>query len=255
MKRVNNNIQFVFGVGFIFCLFFLLPNTVTASEVSVKNIFENINVERQKENIPSLVINETLMHIAEIRVNDMINNDYFSHQDPNGLMPWDIAIQENYNYQIIGENLALDWIQTESAINAWMESDTHKENILNTKFNETGIAIISNNSHTIIVQIFGLRHLSPATILPAVRANNQDIELNTDVSDNLVKNEQTVLTIIPKNDDSENKQVLGTTYTPYHNQEQKTVSYNQYLLLLATLTFLSISLFLLTMKTENSKNT
>ncbi|XOU94657.1 MAG: CAP domain-containing protein [Candidatus Kerfeldbacteria bacterium] len=253
MKRFNNNIQFVIGVGFIFCLFFLLPNHALASEISVESVFKEINIERQNQQIPELVLNNVLTHIAEIRANDMINNDYFDHKDPNGLMPWDYAIRENYNYQIIGENLALDWVQTEEAINAWMNSNAHRDNILNNKFNETGIAIISNNSHTIVVQLFGLQQLSPTTILPAVRANNINNDITPNIDEDSIKNEQTVLTIITKNEESENKQVLGTTYRHNLTPESNNLNISQYFLILAIISFLPLSLSLLLLRPENSK--
>ena len=253
MKRFKNNKQFVIGVGFILCLLFLFPNQVLASVVSVENIYNEINIERQKANIPDLTINDTLTHIAEIRANDMSINNYFSHKNPEGLMPWDYALQENYNYQIIGENLAIDWLNTEETVKAWMKSSTHKENILNARYTETGIAVITNNSHTLIVQIFGRQHLSPTTILPAVRANTQNIEINTDVSDDLIKNEQTVLRIIPNNSNSENKQVLGTTFGHNIDPESKNINYSQYFLILVLISFLPLSLSLLLLKPKNSK--
>ncbi len=60
-----------------------------------------------------------------------------------------------------GENLARDFSNASDAINAWMNSPTHKENILNPKYREIGVGVVegdlAGSDTTIIVQFFGTK--------------------------------------------------------------------------------------------------
>ena len=48
-----------------------------------------------------------------------------------------------YDYRYAGENLARDFSTTGPMIKAWMSSQTHKDNIVSTRYQETGIGVVN----------------------------------------------------------------------------------------------------------------
>lgn len=62
-------------------------------------------------------------------------------------------IYPHYHYRYIGEDLARDWPDDQSVVNAWLNSKTHREVMLNCTYNEVGIG--RNGSY--VVSLFGKR--------------------------------------------------------------------------------------------------
>lgn len=127
-----------------------LPGEITGRDLTRENIFNIINQERYNVGIPVLKMNNVLNAAAEVKLKDMIQNSYFSHTSPNGWMPWNWMHSVGYEYKYSGENLAINFMDVQDLDTAWMNSPTHKENILKVGYTETGIAV----SGTIVVQMF-----------------------------------------------------------------------------------------------------
>ena len=122
-------------------------------------ILELVNLERSKNGIQPLTINLQLTQSAQLKTRDMLDRNYFGHIS-NGGQKWsDFIIKSGYNYTISGENLAKNYTDSRSTVQAWMNSTTHRNNILNKDFHETGIGfgngIIDNQSTILITQQFG----------------------------------------------------------------------------------------------------
>lgn len=130
-----------------------------SSEITIQKVFDQTNIERQKQNLPLLHYNKVLSKSAELKAEDMFTNNYWAHNSPQGKSPWDFIKSVDYQYSIAGENLAKDFYDTESLIKAWMNSPTHKENILNNRYQEIGIAVVNGILNgvktTLVVQHFG----------------------------------------------------------------------------------------------------
>ncbi|KKQ35218.1 MAG: hypothetical protein US50_C0021G0007 [Candidatus Nomurabacteria bacterium GW2011_GWB1_37_5] len=125
-----------------------------------KIVFE-LNNERRLYNLPNLTTSVLLTSSATLKIQDMIANDYFSHNSPNNLNLENIMNQIGYDFALAGENLAYGDFKDERAlVTAWMESDKHRANILNDKFKDIGISTqrskINNKETWIIVEHFGL---------------------------------------------------------------------------------------------------
>lgn len=155
MIKRNVKYFFSFAVGVLFLLLFLLPQEAFALPVSQESIFNLVNNTRIENNLAPLTLEYRLTNTAIERAEDMIEKNYFAHQSPGGKMPWDLALENNYDYTYIGENLGRDWGSAEEITRAWLQSSAHRENILNPNYSDTGIAVISNDRISIIVQIFG----------------------------------------------------------------------------------------------------
>lgn len=101
------------------------------------------NQERQTQNLQTLTVNPILNKAAEMKAEDMATKSYFAHTSPEGRTPWYWLNQVDYNYQYAGENLAINFTDSSDVTSAWMNSPTHRANIVKDKYTEvgTGIAI------------------------------------------------------------------------------------------------------------------
>jgi hypothetical protein len=138
---------------------YLLMRSGMSAEVH-KAILVNItNKDRIENNVPELVLNEELTRAAEMKAEDMITYGYFAHTSPSGVSPWHWISLSGYEYEHAGENLAIDFYDSKEVAEAWMNSPTHRRNILNKKYTDIGIAvktgIYKGRRVAFVVQMFG----------------------------------------------------------------------------------------------------
>lgn len=122
-------------------LFICAASLAKAAPITNQNIEKLVNTERTQRGIAPLNVDESLNEAAYNKSLDMIRRDYFEHY-AYGLTPWDFIKNQNYDYLYAGENLAMDFTSSESLVNAWMNSETHRKNILNPDFTEMGVGIV-----------------------------------------------------------------------------------------------------------------
>jgi hypothetical protein len=107
----------------------------------------------------SLISDGTLSRAAQMKADDMARRGYFSHTGPGGEAPWTWFERAGYDFLYAGENLAVNFIDSEDVVSAWMKSETHKKNILNGKFREIGIGVskgkYEGRNVLFLVQFFG----------------------------------------------------------------------------------------------------
>ncbi|MFH0969045.1 MAG: CAP domain-containing protein [Patescibacteria group bacterium] len=179
----------------VLAVFFACFNFAFASEITRENIVNLVNQSRTENGLPALSENEKLDKAAQDKANDMIANNYFAHTSPSGITPWFWIEKNGYDYQYAGENLALGFSTVENEHQAWMNSPTHKKNILNTNYEEIGVAVgkgvIENNTVTVAVQTFGtqagsLKEEKKENNIPDIKPKNDGngIVLNLDGSKN-----------------------------------------------------------------------
>jgi hypothetical protein len=134
-------------------------NISVASDITIENIIKLTNESRNTAGKSLLAENEKLSFAAEAKAGDMIAGNYFSHTSPAGVTPWEWIEGENYNYDFAGENLAMDFHSTEAMEKAWIESPTHRANILNDKYKEMGVAVregnVNGHETILVVVMFG----------------------------------------------------------------------------------------------------
>ena len=132
---------------------------VLASEINAENVIQYVNAARTKEGLSKLATSEKLTAVATAKVNDMVTNHYFAHTSPAGLNPWHWFETVGYDYKYAGENLAINFIAAEEQQKAWMNSPTHRKNILNVNYQEIGVAVaageVNGTMGIIAVQEFG----------------------------------------------------------------------------------------------------
>lgn len=121
------------------------------------------NKDREANDLPTLSVNETLMRAAKLKAEDMASKGYFAHTSPEGLSPWHWFSQAGYSFIYAGENLAINYDESDAVQAAWLDSPTHRANIMNENFTEMGVAtttgIYNGVPTTFVVEMFGM----PAT--------------------------------------------------------------------------------------------
>lgn len=151
----------IFNIGLNAMNCYLLRQNSLTANLNTINILAEINKIRVANGLQPLAENPKLNVAALLKAQDMIDNDYFNHYSPSGKTPWDWFSAAQYNYKYAGENLALNFWSDQDTVQAWLDSPTHKENILNPNYKETGLAILSGTTsttkenRTVVVQMFG----------------------------------------------------------------------------------------------------
>jgi len=145
-----------------------------AANISPQEVIVLTNEKRAESGLPPLVENPTLSQAALAKGADMINKNYWAHVSPDGTQPWAFFIGAGYRYRYAGENLARDFSNPSSAVNAWMASPSHRDNMLSPKYKEIGIGVIEGDLNgidtTIIVQFFGTNYSDTIPVQPIAQA-------------------------------------------------------------------------------------
>ena len=121
-------------------------------EQLIKDIFELVNQEREKNNIPTLTYNKEIQEVADIRAKEAA--ELFSHTRPDGSSCHDIIELE---YYATGENLIKadkEIATAQNLMNSWMNSKSHRDNILLKDFTEMAIGVYEKDEIVYATQIF-----------------------------------------------------------------------------------------------------
>lgn len=130
-----------------------------ATNITKDEIIKLTNQERAKNNLPPLKENSLLDQVAELKAKNMVEKNYWAHFAPDGTSPWYFFNKAGYDYSYAGENLAKNFDTSQQVVQAWMNSPSHRENVLGSNYSEIGIALINgslqNEETTLVVQVFG----------------------------------------------------------------------------------------------------
>ena len=129
------------------------------SSVTIDEVVQATNAERTGVALKPLAYNEKLADAARRKAANMFSENYWAHNSPSGNTPWVWFKAAGYNYVFAGENLAKDFGNTDRLMAAWMASPTHRDNIVNSKYTEIGVAVVPGNLQgqdtVLVVQLFG----------------------------------------------------------------------------------------------------
>ncbi|WP_250675189.1 CAP domain-containing protein [Paraclostridium ghonii] len=119
-----------------------------------KEVLDLVNNERTSRGLQPLKFNSELSKVATLKSQDMIDNNYFDHTSPTYGSPFDMMKKFGISYTSAGENIAMGQKTPQEVMNAWMNSEGHRKNILNPNFTELGVGIASNGSSLYWTQMF-----------------------------------------------------------------------------------------------------
>ncbi|MCR4326118.1 MAG: CAP domain-containing protein [Candidatus Roizmanbacteria bacterium] len=127
--------------------------------ITADTLLEDTNAERKKYGLPTLSYSPLLAAAAQDKATDMFARDYWSHFAPDGTSPWHFFEKNGYYYEYAGENLAKDFNDSNAIVNAWMKSEKHRDNILQSQYSEVGFSIkegvLQGRPTVLVVQMFG----------------------------------------------------------------------------------------------------
>ncbi|HEO8421200.1 CAP domain-containing protein [Niallia sp. FSL W8-0635] len=121
-----------------------VASTVSAFE---KEVVELTNKERAKNGLKALTLDSELSKVAKVKSQDMSTNNYFDHTSPTYGSPFDMMKQFGITYNAAGENIAKGQKTPEEVVNAWMNSEGHRANILSDKFTHIGVGYVENGNY------------------------------------------------------------------------------------------------------------
>jgi uncharacterized protein YkwD len=95
---------------------------------------------------PPLSLSSTLDGVALGHALDMADHNYFEHEDRSGHSPADRVRAVGYKEKLVGENIAYGVENADEAVQGWLDSPGHCENIMDPRFAEMGIGLAQGRS-------------------------------------------------------------------------------------------------------------
>lgn len=102
-------------------------------------VLKIVNEERAKQGLKALVLDKQLNNVAQVKAEDMRNNNYFDHNSPTLGSPFDLMRNNGVSYRTAGENIAAGQQSARDVMNSWMNSSGHRANILNANYTKLGV--------------------------------------------------------------------------------------------------------------------
>ncbi len=152
----------ILGLGF----FIYIPEIPLFADITKNTLISFANQERIALGFEPLSESYKLNEAAQLKAKDMLENNYFSHENLEGEPFWSWFEVVGYNYKFAGENLAIGFLDSQEVHQAWLESELHRQNILNPEYKEIGMAVargdFSGNETTLVVQLLARPNASLA---------------------------------------------------------------------------------------------
>ncbi|OII60632.1 SCP-like extracellular [Streptomyces sp. CC53] len=117
-----------------------VKTAVSRAEAAEAAVLDLVNKERAKAGCSPVRASGELASLARAYSQEMAERGFFSHTDPDGDSPWDRAAQAGIE-GLGGENIARGQADAAAVMDAWMNSEGHRANILNCDFNTLGVGV------------------------------------------------------------------------------------------------------------------
>ena len=112
-----------------------------------RQVLDLVNRERAVYGLESLALDDTLSRYAAVKSQDMHDNAYFSHTSPTYGSPFDMMKSFGISYNYAGENIAMGYATPEAVVTSWMNSPSHRANILSSNFTRMGIGYVEDGNY------------------------------------------------------------------------------------------------------------
>ncbi len=106
-----------------------------------------VNAERAKYGLAALTLDETLCGCARVKSQDMHDQGYFSHTSPTYGSPFDMMRAFGVSYRTAGENIAMGYATPAAVVDAWMNSEGHRANILSANYTMLGVGYVADGGY------------------------------------------------------------------------------------------------------------
>jgi uncharacterized protein YkwD len=179
-----------------------IPQNIFFADINKSALESFVNETRQSQGLQPLSENEQLDQAAQLKAENMVQDNYFDHTSPTGITPWFWFLKVGYKYKYAGENLAIGFFDSQEVYDAWLNSPSHKANIVNPNYTEVVTAILSGfgqGNTIVVVQEFGsqqpvktptVKNNTPkvSTSVKTQTPNTQAVKTQTTNNQTLTKN-------------------------------------------------------------------
>lgn len=117
-------------------------------------ILELMNQKRVEAGLKPLTMDNTLLEVARYKSNHMIQNNYFSHTNPDGTKWTNWLKTIGYKYSAAAENIAYNSYDPVQLFNQWWNSSGHRQNMMNPSYTKVGIGVVYGNNKYMGTQEF-----------------------------------------------------------------------------------------------------
>ena len=130
----------------------LLTGVSTAARAADVSGYERqvvslVNAERAQYSLPALTLNSDLCSYARVKSDDLRAGGYFSHESPTYGSPFAMMRSFGVSFTYAGENIAMGYDSPAAVVSAWMNSPSHRANILSASFTQTGVGYAANGGY------------------------------------------------------------------------------------------------------------
>lgn len=112
-----------------------------------KRVVALVNEQRRAYGLAPVELSEELCVKARVKSQDMAQNRYFDHNSPTYGSPFDMMRALGVTYRYAGENIAMGYSTPEAVVNAWMNSEGHRANILNANYRTLGVGYVAAGNY------------------------------------------------------------------------------------------------------------
>ena len=211
-------------VLFVFRSFGIISMDKLTALILPNSLVDETNAARASDDLSSLKPSALLGVAARDKANDMAKNGYFAHTSPTGITPWYWFQKVGYNFEYAGENLAVNFVDSQDVMNAWMNSPEHRANILDSHFTQIGIATAEGTYKgrpaIFVVQLFGtpvpkiaaVPPVQTASAVPAVVSETSSVSTSGETAFVAVKGAETSSIASPVTSSVSSTVVAGSTF-------------------------------------------
>lgn len=107
-----------------------------------EQVVELVNQERTKAGLNAVTLDQNIASAALVRAKEIETS--FSHTRPNGSKFSTALTEQGVTFKGAGENIAWGQKSPEAVMQAWMNSEGHRANILNKNFTKIGVGYYQN---------------------------------------------------------------------------------------------------------------
>lgn len=150
-----------------------------ATHVSNAGLLSATNKQRAEQGLPTLSSNSQLQAAAQAKAQDMVDKNYWSHETPDGREPWVFIQGQQYQYRKAAENLAYGFASDTAIVGGWMNSASHRSNVLDKDVSQIGFGIVNTPNfqnkgpETVVVALYAQPAvLGTATVPPIETASD-----------------------------------------------------------------------------------
>ena len=123
-----------------------IPQKDTAQSSYTKEVIRLVNEIRAQNGLGTLKEDWQLSRVAQYKSQDMKDNGYFSHTSPTYGSPFDMMKSFGISYRSAAENIAKGQSTPQQVVNAWMNSQGHRANILNKNYTHIGVGYVKSGN-------------------------------------------------------------------------------------------------------------